>query len=59
MSYKFTLAVKVTLNLSIRPIEVVRETGRDGCQVHCGTVLGDAFSTWWQICVPKQSHNAL
>ena len=31
---------------------------RDGCQVHCGTVLGDAFSTWRQICPPKQSHNA-
>ena len=27
MSYKFTLAVKVTLNLSIRPFEVVQETG--------------------------------
>ena len=27
MSYKFTLAVKVTLNLSIRPFEVMRETG--------------------------------
>ena len=32
---------------------------RDGFQVHCGTVLGDAFSTWRQICPPKQSHNAL
>ena len=30
-----------------------------GFQVHCGTVLGDAFSTWRQICPPKQSHNAL
>ena len=27
MSYKLTLAVKVTLNLSIHPFEVVRETG--------------------------------
>ena len=27
MSYQFTLAVKVTLNLSLRPFEVVRETG--------------------------------
>ena len=27
MSYKFTLTVKVTLNLSLRPFEVVRETG--------------------------------
>ena len=28
-------------------------------KVHCGTVLGVAFSTWRQICPPKQSHNAL
>ena len=40
-----------TLGLRGRP-------GRDGCQVHCGTVLGDAFSMR-QICPPKQSHNAL
>ena len=30
-----------------------------GFQVHCGTVLWDLFSAWWQICPPKQSHNAL
>ena len=29
-------------------------TARDGFQVHCGTVLGDAFSTWRQI-VPKNN----
>ena len=28
-------------------------------KVHSGTVLGDAFSTWRQICPSKQSHNAL
>ena len=28
-------------------------------KVHCGTVLGDIFSTWRQIRPPKQSHNAL
>ena len=37
--------------------------GRDrlemGFQVHCGTVLGDLFSTGRQICPPKQSHNSL
>ena len=27
-------------------------------KVYCGTVLGDAFSTWRQIRPPKQSHNA-
>ena len=27
--------------------------------VYCGTVLGDAFSTWREIRPPKQSHNAL
>ena len=32
---------------------------RDGFKVHCGTALGDSFSTWWQIRPPKQSHNAL
>ena len=55
MSYKFTLAVKVTLNLSIRPFEVVRETGSRWLS----SALGDALSTWRQICAPKQSHNAL
>lgn len=28
-------------------------------KVHCGTVLGNAFSTWRQIYPPKQSHNVL
>ena len=32
---------------------------RDGFKVHCGTALGDEFSTWWQIRPLKQSHNAL
>ena len=32
-----------TLRLRGRP-------GRDGYQVHCGTVLRQAFSTWRQIC---------
>ena len=41
-----------TLRLRGRP-------GRDGGQVHWGTVLGDAFSLWRQICPSKQSHNAL
>ena len=41
-----------TLRLRGRPAQ-------DGFQKHCGTVLGDAFSTWRQICPPKQSHNAL
>ena len=41
-----------TLRLPERP-------GRDGGQVHCGTVLGDAFSLWRQICPLQQSHNAL
>ena len=27
-------------------------------KVHCGTVLGDAYSTWRQIRPPKQPHNA-
>ena len=40
-----------TLRLCERP-------GRDGVKVHCGTVLGDAFSTWWQIRPLKQSQNA-
>ena len=44
--------VLATLRLRGRP-------ARDGCQVHCETVLGDAFSTSPQICSPKQSHNAL
>ena len=28
-------------------------------KVHCGTVLGNAFSTWPQMRPPKQSHNAV
>ena len=28
-------------------------------KVHCGTVLGNAFSTWRQMRPPKQSHNAV
>ena len=28
-------------------------------KVHCGTDLGDIFSTWRQIRPPNQSHNAL
>ena len=28
-------------------------------KVHCGTVLGDAYSTWRQIRPPKQLHNGL
>ena len=48
----FGKSVFVTLRLRGKP-------GRDGCQVHCVTVLGAAFSTWRQIRPPKQSHNAL
>ena len=33
----------------IRHFEVARRPGRDGCQVHCGTVLGHAFSTWRKL----------
>ena len=29
--------------------------GQDGCQVHCGTVLGDEFSTWQKF-DPQNSH---
>ena len=28
-------------------------------KVHCGTILRDAFSAWWQIHPLKQSHIAL
>ena len=59
MSYKFTLAVKVTLNLSIRPFEVMRETGSRWLSSALWDCFGDALSTWRQICAPKQSHNAL
>ena len=59
MSYKFTLAVKVTLNLSIRPFEVVRETGLRWLSSALWDCFGGRISTWRQICPPKQSHNAL
>ena len=39
--------------------EVAQNPGHDGFKVHCGTVLGDSFSTWRQMRHPKQSHNAL
>ena len=49
---KYMARVFATLSLHGRP-------GHDGCQSACGTVLGNTFSTWWQICPPKQPHNAL
>ena len=51
--WPFLFTILATLRFRGRP-------GRDGCQLHCGTVLGDAFSTWRQICPPNsESHNAL
>ena len=50
------LGVSLSLQLfSLGPTEFATlrlrgRLGRDGCQVHCGTVLRHAFSTLWQIC---------
>ena len=50
------LGVSLSLQLfSLGPTEFATlrlrgRLGRDGCQVHCGTVLRHTFSTLWQIC---------
>ena len=53
------LELRSLFHLLFATLRLRGRLARDGIQVHCGTVLGDAFSTWRQICPPKQSHNAL
>ena len=57
--YRISFRVDGRKQFEFATLKLRGRTGRDGCQVHCGTVLKDKFAAMLKMRPPKQSHDAL